>query len=300
MNMSHKKERGTINLGEKPMSAQDLLHHANRNIEVAQNKGNVEKGALYDEAARGYELAGNILRRKGRFGAAQKAYVQSHEFHNLAKFFDPRRSTQVKPEKIMATNSARFFKLGGYLASRKAKQGGQDGMVLRDLDAKLLLIKQGGINDELSREREILGDMVYDLDSIHDPSSRSRYAGKVSSVISDAMKMYPSGSRAYANLREILKRAEEKVDVEGLEHRVGISSVLTIVVGLFLLSANFLNYSVQLSPGTFSPISWKFWLGIILILIGLVAGFFWFKNKKANSIPIKEISIKPKRKIKKK
>jgi len=46
--------------------------------------------------------------------------------------------------------------------------------------------------------------------------------------------------------------------------------------------------------------NWTFWLGTVLILIGVVAGFFWFKGKNKYSIPVKEISIKTKKKVRKK
>jgi len=56
---------------------------------------------------------------------------------------------------------------------------------------------------------------------------------------------------------------------------IGISGV---VIGLFLISSNLFSGNVQLSPGT-NPVNWQLFLGIGLLIIGLVAGFFWFKRR---------------------
>ena len=58
------------------------------------------------------------------------------------------------------------------------------------------------------------------------------------------------------------------------------ASVIGIISGIFFLS-NF-SKSFQLSPEIFSSnsVNFNFWLGIILILIGIFAGIFWYKKRK--------------------
>jgi len=79
-------------------------------------------------------------------------------------------------------------------------------------------------------------------------------------------------------------------------------SIISILIGLFFLSKNFFNYSVQLSPGISEVTnSGSFWLGVVLIFVGVVAGFFYFKKKKEEDfiLPIQKFSVKSKKKVKK-
>ena len=75
-------------------------------------------------------------------------------------------------------------------------------------------------------------------------------------------------------------RAELQVKKD-LEQKVfATASVIGIISGIFFLS-NF-SKSFQLSPEIFSSnsVNFNFWLGIILILIGIFAGIFWYKKRK--------------------
>ena len=58
-----------------------------------------------------------------------------------------------------------------------------------------------------------------------------------------------------------------------------VASILGLGAGVFTLFSSFSNPNVLASPGM-SPINWNLWIGIGLLLIGLVAGFFWMKRRK--------------------
>lgn len=71
----------------------------------------------------------------------------------------------------------------------------------------------------------------------------------------------------------------ESVQKTNLETKVtGIITIAGLVAGIFFLLSFFQTSNVLASPG--SSINWKLWTGISLLLIGLVAGFFYFKRKK--------------------
>ena len=98
---------------------------------------------------------------------------------------------------------------------------------------------------------------------------------------------------------EDIRLAQRKLNLEQSLSSSSLS-IISILVGIFFLSSNFLNYSVQFSPGTSSPVSWKLWLGIILLLIGIGSGIFYFKKKKEQENFISNIKNPAKRKVKRK
>lgn len=57
-----------------------------------------------------------------------------------------------------------------------------------------------------------------------------------------------------------------------------IVAVPTLILSLFLLATNFPNNAVQLSPGI-DVANAGFGLGIILLFIGLLTGYSWYKKK---------------------
>jgi len=81
--------------------------------------------------------------------------------------------------------------------------------------------------------------------------------------------------------KDVKARAEEEKRVAdawgGLERSLpGMMSVIALSCGVFFFSTKVTGNVVGLSNATSS------WIGGILILIGLIAGFFWIKNKKKN------------------
>jgi hypothetical protein len=69
------------------------------------------------------------------------------------------------------------------------------------------------------------------------------------------------------------------------------ASIAGIFGGLFFLSTNMPNASMQFSPGA-GGFNWAGWFGVILVLIGIISGWFWFKNNKE----IKKVEEKIKKK----
>jgi len=61
------------------------------------------------------------------------------------------------------------------------------------------------------------------------------------------------------------------------------ASIITLLGGIFFLSLNFSNSNISLSPGA-GAFNWQLWLGIALILIGIVSGYFYFKKKAVVSV----------------
>jgi len=65
----------------------------------------------------------------------------------------------------------------------------------------------------------------------------------------------------------------------GLEKTVATVSVISLIGSLFFLSSNVTGNAIaDLSAGTTS------WVGGVLLVVGLVAGFFWIKSKKKNPV----------------
>jgi hypothetical protein len=73
----------------------------------------------------------------------------------------------------------------------------------------------------------------------------------------------------------------DKARREGLEASMASASlaIISLIGGIFFLFLNFSTSNISLSPGI-TPFNWKLWLGVILILIGLVSGWFWIKKNK--------------------
>jgi len=85
--------------------------------------------------------------------------------------------------------------------------------------------------------------------------------------------------RDYENARTELVLERRGIKPKSLESNVeAVASIIGVVGGLLFLSSS-LTGNVQLSPGA-SAFNWRLWLGIALILIGIVFGWFWMKRKK--------------------
>ena len=61
------------------------------------------------------------------------------------------------------------------------------------------------------------------------------------------------------------------------------ASIIGLIGGIFFLFSGVSNSKIQLSPNAVAPFNWQLYLGIVLVLIGLVAGFFWKKSKNKKS-----------------
>jgi hypoxanthine phosphoribosyltransferase len=82
---------------------------------------------------------------------------------------------------------------------------------------------------------------------------------------------------------EYILEEEQKEDSQeregGLEKKVLTVSVVSLIVSAFLLSSNITGNAIaDLSTNTTS------WVGGVLLVVGLVAGFFWIKSKKKNPV----------------
>lgn len=118
--------------------------------------------------------------------------------------------------------------------------------------------------------------------------------------LSNRLGRNPRLDEKVVSLVDNLERTYHVMPHSALEKAASSSlSIISVIIGLFLLSSNFLNYSVQLSPGTSSVFSWKLWLGIILLVVGIGSRIFYFKKKKEQENFISNIKIPAERKIKK-
>lgn len=71
--------------------------------------------------------------------------------------------------------------------------------------------------------------------------------------------------------------------------------VILLLAGIFLIFLGKLNSNINLSPGE-SLFNWKLWIGIILIILGVILRYFWNRKNKQSSKKKISRSIKYKRK----
>jgi hypothetical protein len=81
------------------------------------------------------------------------------------------------------------------------------------------------------------------------------------------------------SMRQLGKNRRKDSLLEGSMTSASLA-IMGIFGGIFFLSSNFLGSNVQLSPGE-GMFNWKLWVGAILLVVGLVAGFFWMKSRKS-------------------
>lgn len=110
---------------------------------------------------------------------------------------------------------------------------------------------------------------------------KTRQMEKLSGVRGSGQAYVPTTKEiieGYTHGRANLKLIGREIKPKGLESNVEVAtSIIGIVLGLFFLSSGLSN-NIQLSPGI-SEFNWKLWLGIVLLLIGMIAGLFWMKKR---------------------
>ncbi len=121
---------------------------------------------------------------------------------------------------------------------------------------------------------------------VTDNPSWHQLTGKIAKELNFRVKYIPtkgyeidSAKGVYVNSSRDNKSTS--VPQSRLERASATASILGIIGGAILIFSNFQTSNVSFSPGA-TPFNWQLWLGIVLILIGLVGGYFWMKGKKEN------------------
>ena len=119
-----------------------------------------------------------------------------------------------------------------------------------------------------------------------------RYTGRANSALlkayhgsqglkSDDYRAIIDSGELYATLTDLERDSKwREKHPRQLESIAATASILATLTGIFFLAFNFSSNNIQLSPASSQPFNWQLYLGILLIIIGLVCGFFWFKKKK--------------------
>jgi len=210
------------------------------------------------------EFTNKIFNKKRQKNASAQEYEEDADLLiQLAK--DVRENMDRKREKYLGTSQ--------YDPEYQRYLGHVIGTIYGG--ASNLLMKAAKKQEEFVNIKKAIGDYkkaseIFDLAAFNTEGSqfnhedeRLRYSGKL------ALK-----------LAEDLERKSKK---EGrLEQSLSSASlsIITLIVGIFFLSKNFFNSSVQFSPGTILTSSWSFWLGAVLLVVGISAGIFWLKKRK--------------------
>lgn len=121
-----------------------------------------------------------------------------------------------------------------------------------------------------------------------DVFDNKRYAEVIAEQRNSRVAKIPHGIKltpvriSKSSLARLLETTEQKNHeplMRGAKRSSAVLFIAGILGGIFFLSTSFTSSNVQLSPGE-SAFNWKLWLGVVLIIIGLVSGWFWMKKSK--------------------
>ena len=113
------------------------------------------------------------------------------------------------------------------------------------------------------------------------PEKRQKRVDLANTAYSALLEDEKEKDRVVARSLLDLWQKEHKLKLRGrLENIAATAAIIGIAGGAILLFSTYSAGNVQLSPGAGVLGNWRALLGGVLLIIGVVAGYFWFKEKR--------------------